>query len=106
MKSRLVPALITVLAFLALGAGAPVVTEALVRIQTDLASGRAQAFFEKTVTIDGVDYRQPWQEVSWDLGADKTVTVAETTYTYSEVFAAVQAIAALERAAAIAAATQ
>lgn len=100
MKSRLIPAIITVLAFLALGAGEPVVTESLVRIQTDPASGRAQAFFEKTVTIDGVDYRQPWQEVSWELGAEKTVIVGEHTYTYAEVFAAVQAIAAQERAAA------
>ncbi len=97
MKSRLIPALITVLAFLALGAGEPVVTEALVRIQTDPASGRAQAFFERTVTIDGVAYAQPWQEVSWDLGAEKTVTVGEQTYTYAEVFAAVQAIAQQER---------
>lgn len=81
----------------AFAAGEPVVTEALVRIQTDPASGRAQAFFEKTVTIDGVAYAQPWQEVSWDLGAERTVTVGDKTLTYAEVFAAVQAIALQER---------
>ena len=95
MKSRTL--LLCILAFFALGAGEPVVTEALVRIQTDPATGRAQAFFEKTVTIDGVDYRQPWQEVSWELGAEKSVTVGEKTLTYSEVFAAVKAIAEQER---------
>jgi len=97
MKTRIIPAIITVLAFLALGAGEPVVSEALVRIQTDPATGRAQAFFEKTVTVDGIAYRQPWQEVSWELGAAKSVTVGEKTYTYAEVFAAVQAIAQQER---------
>lgn len=97
MKTRIIPAIITVFAFLALGAGEPIVTEALIRIQTDPASGRAQAYFERTVTIDGIAYRQPWQEVSWELGAARSVTVGEKTYTYAEVFAAVQAIAQQER---------
>lgn len=97
---KLTPVLLTLFAFLALGAADPVVTETLVRIQTDPASGIAQAYFEKTVTIDGIAYRQPWQEVSWALGADKSVTVGDKTLTYAEVFAAVQAIAQQERVAA------
>lgn len=100
MKSRIIPLILSVLAFLALGAAEPVVTEALVRIQTDPATGRAQAYFEKTVTIDGIAYAQPWQEVSWSLGAEKTVTIGDKTLTYAEVFAAVKAIAEQEKAAA------
>ena len=74
-------------------------TEQLVRIQTDPATGRVQAFFEKSVTIEGVSYKQPWTEVSWAIGADKMVTVGEKTYTYAEVLAAAQAIAEQEKAA-------
>ncbi len=78
---------------LAGAADAPVVTEALVRIQCDLASGQVQAFFEKTVTVDGQAYRQPWTSVSWATGSEKTVTVDGKAYTYAEVMAAVVAIA-------------
>lgn len=79
-------------------ASAPTITETLVRIQTDPASSQVQAFFEKTVTVDGVEFRQPWSQVSWAIGADKTVTVAGKTYTYAEVLAAAVAIAQQERA--------
>lgn len=78
---------------IAVAASAPVITEALVRIQCDPASGQAQAFFEKTVTVDGQAFRQPWTSVSWATGSDKTVTVDGKTYTYAEVMAAVVAIA-------------
>lgn len=78
---------------IAVAASAPVITEALVRVQCDPASGQAQAFFEKTVTIDGQSFRQPWTSVSWATGSDKTVTVDGKTYTYAEVMAAVVAIA-------------
>lgn len=78
---------------LAGAASAPTVTESLVRIQCDPAGGQVQAFFEKTVTIDGQSFRQPWTSVSWATGSDKTVTVDGKTYTYAEVMAAVVAIA-------------
>lgn len=78
---------------LAGAASAPTVSESLVRIQCDPAGGQVQAFFEKTVTIDGQSFRQPWTSVSWATGSDKTVTVDGKTYTYAEVMAAVVAIA-------------
>lgn len=74
-------------------ASAPTVSESLVRIQCDPASGQVQAFFEKTVTIEGQSFRQPWTSVSWTTGSDKTVTVDGKTYSYAEVVAAVVAIA-------------
>lgn len=90
---------------LAGAASAPTVTESLVRIQCDPASGQVQAFFEKTVTIDGQSFRQPWTSVSWATGSDKTVTVDGKTYTYAEVMAAVVAIANQENTPAPAPAT-
>lgn len=76
------------------------VTESLVRIQCDPASGTAQAFFDKKVTVGDSTFTSPaWTQVSWQIGSDKTVTVGEKTYTYAEVFLAVQAIAAAEKAA-------
>lgn len=78
---------------------AQTITEQLVRIQTDPASGRVQAYFARTVEIGGtVSPLEGWREVSWSIGAEKSVTVAGKTYTYSEVFAAVQAIALQEKA--------
>lgn len=83
---------------------AQTVTEQLVRIQTDPASGRVQAFFEKTVTVEGVAYRQPWQEVSWTLASNTPVQItlangSTAMTTRAAVFAAVQTIAAEEKAA-------
>ena len=90
---------------LAGAASAPTVSESLVRIQCDPAGGQVQAFFEKTVTIDGQSFRQPWTSVSWATGSDKTVTVDGKTYTYAEVMAAVVAIANQENTPAPAPAT-
>lgn len=80
------------------------ITEQLVRIQTDPPSGRVQAFFERTVTVEGVPYRQPWHEVSWSLGDSSPVPITlsdgtQATTTRAAIFAAVQAIAAAEKAA-------
>lgn len=86
-------------------ASAPTISESLVRIQCDPAGGQVQAFFEKTVTIDGQAFRQPWTSVSWATGSDKTVTVDGKTYTYAEVMAAVVAIANQENTPAPAPAT-
>lgn len=80
-------------------ASAPVITETLVRIQTDPASGHVQAFFEQTTPINGKPVKVgDWIEVSWDIAANKTVTSNGKTYSYGEVLAAVQAIAQQERA--------
>ena len=67
--------------------------------QGDPPAGQVTAFFEKTVTVEGVQYRQPWTSVSWSIGAQKTVTVAGRTLTYAEVMQLVPAIAAQEKAA-------
>lgn len=75
----------------------PAPTEQLVRIQSEVASGDVTAFFEISVTVDGVVYRKPWQSVSWNASS-KTVTVDGRTLTYSEVMRLVVAIAAQERA--------
>lgn len=77
---------------------APAPTEQLVRIQSEGASGDVTAFFETSVTVDGIVYRKPWQSVSWNASS-KTVTVDGRTLTYSEVMRLVVAIAAQERAA-------
>lgn len=82
----------------ALPAAEPVTATALVRIQAEVATGDVTAFFEKSVTIEGVTYRQPWESVSWNASA-KTVTVAGRTLTYAEVMQLVAAIAAQEKAA-------
>lgn len=74
-------------------------TTSLVRIQTDPASGSVQAFFENSTVVDGVTYSKPWEQVSWAIGAEKTVTSGGKTYTYAEVLNAAVAIAEQERAA-------
>jgi len=91
MKTRF--ALFLAVVGLAAAASDPTVSESLVRIQCDPASGQVQAFFEKVVTVEGQSFRQPWTQVSWPTGSDKTVTVDGKTYTYAEVMAAVVAIA-------------
>jgi hypothetical protein len=96
--------LILIAAALLVGvAFAQTVNDQLVRIQTDPAAGRVTAFFEKTVTVEGVAYRQPWQEVSWEVGSNAPVAItladgstAQTTR--AQILAAVLAIAAEERA--------
>jgi hypothetical protein len=75
----------------------PAPTEQLVRIQAETTTGDVTAFFERSVTIDGVKYPAPWQSVSWN-NSTKTVTVGERTLTYSEVMQLVRAIALQERA--------
>ncbi len=75
------------------------VTESLQRIQCEIPAGRAQAFFEKSTTVGGQTFKSPWTEVSWQVGAEKTVTVNGTTYTYAEVMAAIVAIAQQEKTA-------
>lgn len=82
----------------AYAAAAASVSESLQRIQCDIPSGRAQAFFEKSTTVNGQTFKSPWTEVSWQTGAAKSVTVNGTTYTYAEVMAAIVAIAEKEKA--------
>lgn len=77
---------------------APSVTEQLVRIQSEVASGDVTAFFEKSVTVDGTTFRQPWESASWNA-SDKEVTVGDLTLTYAQVMGLVVAIATQERAA-------
>jgi hypothetical protein len=105
MKPTRLTSLILACLLLAGLAFAQTVSEQLVRIQTDPASGRVQAFFEKVVTVEGVSYRQPWQEVSWEIGSQEPVEItlangSTATTTRGAIFAAVQAIAAQEKAAA------
>jgi len=80
----------------------PIVTEALVRIQSEIQSGAVTAFFEKSAAVDGVTYRQPWASVDWNAG-DTLVAVNGQTMTYSQVMQFVVAIANQERAAQLAA---
>lgn len=85
-------------ALLSIGAAsAPVVSEALVRIQSEVTSGAVTAYFEKSVVLDGVTYRQPWEAVSWNADATE-VTVNGKTMSYGEVMQFVVAIANQERA--------
>jgi hypothetical protein len=77
---------------------AQTVSESLFRIQTDIPTGRVQGFFKRSVTVNGETFEQPMAEVSWEIGADKSVTVGGKTYTYAEVLGAVLAIANQERA--------
>lgn len=79
----------------------PSVSEQLVRIQSEASSGDVTAFFEKSVTVEGTTFRQPWESVSWNA-SDKTVTVGDQTMTYSKVMQFVVTIAMQERAAAAA----
>lgn len=76
----------------------PTVTEQLVRIQSEVSTGDVTAFFEKSVTLDGTTFRQPWEPVSWNA-SDKTVTVGDLTLSYAQVMGLVVAIAMQERAA-------
>lgn len=75
----------------------PTVSEALVRIQSEVSSGDVTAFFEKSVDVGGTIFTQPWESVSWN-NPDKTVTVDGVTMTYHEVMKFVIAIAMQERA--------
>lgn len=75
----------------------PTVTEQLVRIQSEVTSGDVVAFFEKSVTIDGTKFKQPWESVKWNA-SEKQVSVGGMTLTYSQVMGLVIAIAMQERA--------
>lgn len=79
----------------------PSISEQLVRIQSEVSSGDVTAFFEKSVTVEGTTFRQPWESVSWNA-SEKTVTVGDQTMTYSKVMQFVVTIAMQERAAATA----
>ena len=79
-------------------ASAPTVTETLVRIQTDPATGRVQAYYEKSITVDGVTYRQPWTQYSWAIGGSEPVTItladgSTATTTRAHLLTAVRAVA-------------
>ncbi len=91
--------IIAIIAGLLLAASAfsQTVTEVLVRIQSDPPQKTATAFFEKTIVVDGTTFQQPWQSVTWKADSDKTVKVNGKTYTYSEINAAVAAIAVQEK---------
>jgi len=61
-----------------------IVTTALARIQTDPQGEApvATAYFSKSTDVDGVVYQAPWDQVSWPLQSDKTVTVDGIEYPY------------------------
>lgn len=88
-------------AVVALAASAPVVTDALVRIQTNDGLGSATAFFEKTTVVEGQTFVQPWEAVSWSTTSTRTITYTfggqSYTQSYAQVMAAVTAIANQER---------
>ena len=92
--------LLALLAFASLAfAATPAITDTLKRVQFYPETGKAIAEFEKSVVIDGITLAQPWTQISWSVGANKTVTVAGKSYSYSEVTAAVLAIVEQEKAA-------
>lgn len=99
--ATIVAMLLPALAPRALAATAPVVTDALKRIQCDPASTQATAFFEKTTTVEGQQFVQPWEPVSWSVGSTRTITYSyggqSYTAPYAQVMAAVVAIANQER---------
>lgn len=74
------------------------VSESLQRIQWEIPADRAQAFFEKSTSVNGETFKSPWTEVSWQTGAQKSVTVNGTTYTYAQIKAVIIAIAEQEKA--------
>lgn len=97
MKTKLL-IIAGLLAFASVASAAePVTSTALVRIQAEVSTGDVTAFFEKSVTFDGVTYKQPWESVSWNA-SDKTVKVGTKTMTYAEVMQFVAAIAVQEKA--------
>ncbi len=99
MKTKLL--LFVALSGLASAAVAPTVTDTLMRVQCDPASGAAQAFFQKTITVEGQSYAQPWETVQWATGSERTITYTyagqQYTQPYAQVMAAVVAIANQER---------
>jgi hypothetical protein len=98
MKSKLLLLVGLVALCSVTSAAEPVSSTALVRIQAEVSTGDVTAFFEKSVTVEGVTYKQPWESVSWNA-SDKTVKVGEATMTYSQVMQFVAAIAQQEYAA-------
>ncbi len=94
-----------VLLFLALAgallAASPAITDTLKRVQFYPETGKIVAEFESSALVNGqtLVVPGPWSQVSWQAGANKTVTVGERTYTYAEVSAAVLAIVAQEKSA-------
>lgn len=98
MKPRVILFFLGLVALLSLAAVTVTTSEKLVRIQSEVQTGDVTAFFEKSVTVDGTTYVQPWESVSWN-SSDKTVTVNGETKTYHDVMVFVVAIAQQERAA-------
>ena len=79
----------------------PTVTTKLFRIQTDPNASSnpvAQAYYEKTITLDGQNFAAPQQVVSWELHSQKTVTFNGVDYPYYLVSQLVVAIADQELA--------
>jgi len=77
----------------------PQIETTLARIQTDPASGVAQAFFEQKTTVGDQVFLSPWTSVSWSLAdQDNSVTVDGIKLTYAQVSQAVVAIAYQVRA--------
>jgi hypothetical protein len=76
----------------------PTVETSLARIQTDPATGVAQAFFEQKTTFNGLEFQAPWTNVTWSLeDPDKFVEVDGIRLTYAQVSRAVVAIAYQEK---------
>lgn len=90
-----------IFAALAVAASAPIVTDALARIQCDPASGVATAFFQKTTVVDDQSFTAPFEPVSWAVDSKRPVTYTyggqSYTVPYAQVMAAVVAIANQER---------
>ena len=104
MKTRLAILFLALSVLMVGQSAAPTVTESLMRIQTDPASGQVSAFFQKTIIMaDGTQFQQPWTQTSWALASatEVTITLADGTVaqtTRANVFAAVQSIATQEHA--------
>ena len=99
MKNKLLLAFLFIV--VAAFAAAPAITDALMRIQCDPASGSAQAFFQKTTIVDGQTFVSPWETVVWQVGSTRTITYSfngqSYTQPYAQVLTAVEAIANQER---------
>lgn len=103
MKTKLLLSFLLITAAL-LAASAPVVTDALMRIQTDPATGIVQAFWRKSTVIDGTTYTDAQLENHWALTSTATVSItladgSTAITTRTAVFNAVVAIATQEHAA-------
>ncbi len=100
MKTRIL-ALLFLAVSLCGAASAPTWVASLVTVQADPRTGIAEAFFARTMQVEGVGtvaHPQGWQRVSWSLGSTATTTIGDITLTDAQVFQFVAAIAERRRA--------